>query len=86
MGFTTPLENLFAFEYRVELDNGMTEHEFDHVLTGRCNDDPNPDPAEVMDYKWISFAELREDIDRNPGHYTSWFKIIVRDYADRFEV
>jgi isopentenyl-diphosphate Delta-isomerase len=86
MGFTTSLENLFAFEYRVELDNGMTEHEFDHVLTGRYNDTPHPNPAEVMDYKWISFSGLREDIGFHPELYTSWFRIIVRDYADQFGI
>lgn len=81
MGFATPLTNRFAFEYRVELDNGMTEHELDHVLTGRYNDEPQPNPSEVMDYKWIAMPELQEDMARNPEHYTSWFRIILRDYA-----
>lgn len=83
MGFTTPLANLFAFEYRTELDNGMTEHELDHVLTGRYNGDPRPNPAEVMDYKWLSLPELLDDLSRNPENYTSWFRIILRDFADR---
>jgi isopentenyl-diphosphate Delta-isomerase len=83
MGFTAPLENRFAFEYRVELDNGYTEHEFDHVLTGRYNGPVEPDPSEVMDYKWISLADLNEDIARNPERYTSWFKIIMDDYRQQ---
>jgi isopentenyl-diphosphate delta-isomerase len=83
MGFTTGLKNQFAFEYRVELDNGFTEHEFDHVLTGIYNGEVHPDPAEVMDYKWVSLSELQADIARRPERYTSWFRIIMADYAER---
>jgi isopentenyl-diphosphate Delta-isomerase len=84
MGFTTRLENQFAFEYRVELDNGFTEHEFDHVLTGTYNGEVHPDPAEVMDYQWVSLPELTMAIARHPERYTSWFKIIMQDYGDQF--
>ena len=34
MGFTTPLEELFSFIYKAPFDNGLTEHEFDHVMLG----------------------------------------------------
>ena len=32
MGFDTELEKAFAFTYRAEFGNGLTEHEFDHVF------------------------------------------------------
>jgi len=85
MGFMAALENRFAFEYRVELDNGFTEHEFDHVLVGRYNGPIHPNPAEVMDYKWVSLMSVNEDIARNPERYTSWFKIIMTDYRHQIE-
>ena len=35
MGFTTPLEKIFEFTYHTNFDNGLTEHEYDHVFTGQ---------------------------------------------------
>ena len=32
MGFTTDLKELFHFIYQAPFDNGLTEHELDHVL------------------------------------------------------
>lgn len=83
MGFSTELTNRFAFEYRVDLDNSLTEHEFDHVLTGRYNGEVLPNPEEVMDYRWMTIPALQEAIATAPEMYTSWFRIILRDYADR---
>ena len=34
MGFEVPLKELFSFIYKAPFDNGLTEHEFDHVLIG----------------------------------------------------
>ena len=33
MGFETELKELFSFIYKAPFDNGLTEHEFDHVMT-----------------------------------------------------
>ena len=34
MGFQTSLSPAFTFIYKASFDNGLTEHEFDHVFTG----------------------------------------------------
>jgi isopentenyl-diphosphate delta-isomerase len=44
MGFTVPLEEKMSFTYKAPFDNGLTEHEFDHILVGYYNDEPNPNP------------------------------------------
>ncbi len=75
MGFDTDLEKAFHFTYRTDFDNGLTEHEFDHVFTGTYNGPVNPDPAEVQSYRYADLESLRTDIAANPGNYTSWFKI-----------
>ena len=49
MGFETKLDSLLSFVYRAKFDNGLTEHEFDHVLFGYYNDDPSINKLEVMD-------------------------------------
>ena len=35
MGFITELEESISFIYKAPFDNGLTEHEFDHVLIGK---------------------------------------------------
>ena len=47
LGFTTKLEVNFSFIYKAVLDNELIEHEFDHVLTGKYNLEPKPNPLEV---------------------------------------
>nr|MDP2191058.1 isopentenyl-diphosphate Delta-isomerase [Rhodoferax sp.] len=74
MGFDCPLREIFGFVYRAELDNGLIEYEFDHVLIGRYAGEPIPDREEVDDWKWVDLDWLQQDIDRNPCSYTYWLK------------
>jgi isopentenyl-diphosphate delta-isomerase len=40
MGFKTELKELFHFIYKAPFDNGLTEHEFDHVMIGYYDENP----------------------------------------------
>ncbi|WP_124981218.1 isopentenyl-diphosphate Delta-isomerase [Nonlabens xiamenensis] len=80
MGFTTELEELFNFIYIAPFENGLTEHEFDHVMIGKYNDEPKINPDEVADYKWMSAEDIKEDMLHQPQNYTEWFKIIFDKY------
>ena len=80
MGFTTDLKELFNFIYIAPFDNGLTEHEFDHVMVGTFNEKPNLNPDEVADWKWMSATEIKIDIEKQPEIYTAWFKIIFDQY------
>ncbi|ADY28348.1 MULTISPECIES: isopentenyl-diphosphate Delta-isomerase [Cellulophaga] len=80
MGFVTELKELFSFIYKAPFDNGLTEHELDHVMIGKFNDEPNINKAEVEDWKWMALDDIKIDINKNPQNYTEWFKIIF----DRF--
>jgi isopentenyldiphosphate isomerase len=42
-------------------------------------------PNEAVDYKWISISELQNEIEDNPGKFTVWLKIIVKNYFKYFE-
>ena len=75
MGFDCSLKEIFAFTYKTKFDNGLTEHEFDHVFLGRFDGQPSPNPEEAEDWEWIGLDELKKDIAKNPDKYTSWFKI-----------
>lgn len=76
MGFDCELQHQFSFIYRSELDNNLTEHELDHVIFGRYDGEPNINPEEVAEWKWMSMEAVRDDIDLNPANYTEWFKIV----------
>ena len=80
MGFSTELKDTISFIYKAPFDNGLTEHEYDHILVGQYDEDPNPNPDEVNAWKWVSLEEVKEDMKVNPDVYTEWFKIIFDKY------
>ena len=84
MGFETKLDSLLSFVYRAKFDNGLTEHEFDHVLFGYYNDDPSINKLEVMDWKWVNLDFLKNDIITSSELYTIWFKIIFEKFYKNF--
>jgi isopentenyl-diphosphate delta-isomerase len=75
LGFTTGLEKSFAFIYRSEYDNGLTEFEFDHVFTGVWDLAVVPNAEEVSDHCFKSIEEIRAGLASDPGKYTSWFQL-----------
>ncbi len=75
MGFDSHLTELFAFVYRAELEDGLVENEYDHVLLGCFEGIPEPDPAEIVEWKWVNLATLSVDIEEHPESYTYWFRI-----------
>ncbi|MER3316801.1 MAG: isopentenyl-diphosphate Delta-isomerase [Allomuricauda sp.] len=80
MGFTTELKELFSFVYKAPFDNGLTEHEFDHVMVGYFENEPDINPEEVADWKWMQPEDIKKDIAENPDEYTAWFKIIFERF------
>jgi isopentenyl-diphosphate delta-isomerase len=80
MGFTCNLEERFTFIYKAPFDNGLTEHELDHVLVGNYNEEPKINSDEVASYKWMSLDAIKKDIYEKPYIYTAWFKIIFKEF------
>jgi len=80
MGFVAELKELFSFIYKAPFDNGLTEHELDHVMIGYYNDVPSINPEEVAHWKWSTPAAIKEDIKNHPESYTAWFKIIFEKF------
>jgi isopentenyl-diphosphate delta-isomerase len=77
-GFDTELIEAFRFIYRShDVNSGLTEHEFDHVFIGQFDGEPEPNPEEVDDWKWIDPAALRVDLEENPERYTPWFRLAI---------
>lgn len=80
MGFVCDLKEVFSFVYKAPFDNGLTEHELDHVMVGKFNDNPKINREEVENFKWMSVEDVKKDIINHPEIYTAWFRIIFDRY------
>ena len=83
MGFDCGIREVFSFIYKADLDQEMTEHELDHVLIGKYNEEPVLNSEEVADWKWIGLDELLIDMEKHPEQYTVWFRIIFKEFREK---
>ena len=86
MGFETELKIITSFIYKVEFENGLTEHEFDYLLIGKYIKSPVINKQEVADWKWMKVELIADDIKLNPNNYTSWFKIIFDKFQNKIKI
>lgn len=75
MGFQTPLKKIFEFTYRAGFDNGLTEHEFDHVFAGEYNGLITVDQKEISDYCYKEMSDIKESLKSHPDKYAVWFQL-----------
>lgn len=80
MGFTTELKETTSFIYKAPFDNGLTEHELDHIMLGYYENEPIINKQEVEDWKWMPLEDVKHDINVHPEQYTAWFKIIFEKF------
>ena len=86
MGFQTPLKESISFIYTAPFDNGLIEHEFDHVMIGKYNDPPIINEDEVASWKWMNIEDVKDHIQKDPNQYTAWFKIIFDKFYKHLTV
>ncbi|MFN8265893.1 MAG: isopentenyl-diphosphate Delta-isomerase [Chitinophagaceae bacterium] len=75
LGIITPVKKAFHFTYKAGFDNGLTEHEFDHVFIGVFDDDLHLNPEEVASVSYKSMDVIEQELEQFPEQYTAWFKI-----------
>ncbi|MBA4168640.1 MAG: isopentenyl-diphosphate Delta-isomerase [Chitinophagaceae bacterium] len=84
LGFETPLRELFSFTYRAQFDNGLIEHEYDHVFVGMYDGKINADRSEVKNHEYLSLQQISNGLIEEPEQYTFWFHIAfprIQDWA-----
>lgn len=74
MGFHCDLSRRFGFVYHAPLGDGLAEHEFDHVFVGWYDGLPDPDPAEVCEWRWEPLERVYRELERSPDRFTPWFR------------
>ena len=83
MGFSCALVPAFDFRYRARVGPDLHEHEHDTVLVGRSAEIPEPDPAEVAEWRHAGLGALRSELRLRPNRYTVWLRLLLaRRYAD----
>ena len=81
MGFDCELKLHQTFIYKAPFENGLTEHELDHVFVGIYNQNPHINLDEVNDFHWISLPDLDLQLRDEPEKFTVWFKMIMDNYV-----
>ena len=64
----------FKFLYKAAFDNGLIEHELDHVFFGFSNESL----ALILKFAIINNLgreKLQKLITKNPTHFSPWFKL-----------
>lgn len=82
MGMTAKMQEGFHFIYKAKLDQGLTEHELDHVVFAYADQDPQINTEEVEAFKWTSLSDLLQDLEKYPHAYTAWFKILLNQHLE----
>jgi isopentenyl-diphosphate delta-isomerase len=82
MGFTCPIKKAFHFVYRSDFENGLAEHEYDHVFIGTYQGTFSINPAEVMEYAYLPLQVIKEKLISHPQLFTVWFHIAFPKVAD----
>ncbi|MEN9968988.1 MAG: hypothetical protein RIR94_1175 [Bacteroidota bacterium] len=83
MGLSAPLQSAFNFLYKANLDQGLSEHELDHVVFGYTNQDPIINPEEVQAFQWITIDQLSQQLKNNPQTLTVWFQILLEQHLEK---
>ena len=77
MGMVCKLEPWFTFQYKASFENGLIEHEFDHVYKGVSDVLPVLNLEEASDYQYITVEKLKLELIENSEKYTAWLKLII---------
>lgn len=86
MGFVTELRQVTSFIYKAPFDNGLTEHELDHIMIGQYEGTPSINSEEVADWKWMDIEDVRSDIKEYPQRYTVWFMLIFEKFYEKIQL
>ncbi len=74
LGISPAAEWLFSFPYYYRFSPEVAEYEIDHVFLSEYNGaDPEPNPEEVEELRWVMLEELEAWMYAEPDAFTPWF-------------
>jgi isopentenyl-diphosphate delta-isomerase len=71
------------FRYQARMANGVTENEICPVYAGYCGDapEPDPDPAEVAEAKWVDWAWFCDQVRTGRQPVSPWCALQLAELA-----
>jgi isopentenyl-diphosphate Delta-isomerase len=84
LGITAvPLKFRDQIEYRADVGNGLIEHEVVDVFVGEAPDamQVTINPDEVLMTRWVTLADLANEIGCQPSVFTPWLKIYMAKHS-----
>ncbi|MEQ9104397.1 MAG: isopentenyl-diphosphate Delta-isomerase [Rhodothermales bacterium] len=77
LGMQCDVRPVLHMRYRCELENGLIEHEYDHVFVGTCSRTWTPNPDEVAEVAVLEEPELLTWMADDPTAFTPWFRLAL---------
>lgn len=75
LGFATPMQFVYKFEYSAQFRDLGSEHELCSVFVGQFAGEPHVNATEIMDWCWCPVAQLEAQLQNEPEKFTPWFKL-----------
>jgi len=75
LGIRCPVQECFSFTYFSQYSEELFEYEFDHVFIGKYSGKIDFDPEEIEETMWIEIPKLKQWMQKEPRHFSSWFLI-----------
>ncbi|EMY32655.1 isopentenyl-diphosphate delta-isomerase [Arthrobacter crystallopoietes BAB-32] len=63
------------FRYRATDASGIVEHEICPVYVARLQTDPDPEPSEVAEWKWVPPSLLLQAVTATPWAFSPWLAL-----------
>ncbi len=79
IGLTCETHFSHKFIYKVDFENGLIEHELDHVFVGKTDQLPILNPEEASEYRFVPVPILKNEMVENPESFTFWFHLIMKE-------
>lgn len=84
LGFTTPLQYVYKFQYQADFKGIGAEHELCSVFVGTYAGQTDINRAEISAHRWIAPADLEAEMAAHPEQFTPWFKIEWQTLREEF--
>jgi isopentenyl-diphosphate delta-isomerase len=75
LGLSSELEFLFKFRYRARYEDVGSENEMCWVYVGVADGTATPHPNEVAELRWVTAAELDDELRLEPDNFSPWFQL-----------
>ncbi len=72
-----------TYTYKTPPFNGVIEHEFCPVYFAIAVTEPEPNPDEVADYKWLKWDDVKSEIANNSDDWSWWSKDQIKELVKK---